>query len=257
MSIYRPGDKVLTLPANLGLSVISPRGAAPAAGLLNNLVAYWPGNEVGGQAFDVHGPYDLNDGNTVTSNPGHVYALARQYTRANNEFHQRGGDDPGLSAGDTDFTLASWLRMDTNANSMFAGNKWVFGNQEYVAYYQSVANRFRFVVRSAGISYVAQADTFGVPALNTWYLVIGWHDSVANTVSIEVNNTGVDLLGGVGPPNDLAARFMIGGVGQHWDGRIGPTMFWKSVGGAGGALSAARRTALWNGGAGVPYADFT
>jgi len=33
--------------------------------------------------------------------------------------------------------------------------------------------------------------------------------------------------------------------------------FWKSAVGVGGALSAEQRTALYNGGAGLTYADFT
>ena len=36
-----------------------------------------------------------------------------------------------------------------------------------------------------------------------------------------------------------------------------PTMFWKSAAGAGGVLTAAQRTALYNGGAGLTYAAFT
>ncbi len=41
------------------------------------------------------------------------------------------------------------------------------------------------------------------------------------------------------------------------DGRIGPTMFWKSAAGGGGVLTAAQRTALYNGGAGLRYDQLT
>jgi hypothetical protein len=42
-----------------------------------------------------------------------------------------------------------------------------------------------------------------------------------------------------------------------FSGRIGPVAMWKSAPGGGGVLTAAQRTALWNGGAGLAYADFT
>lgn len=44
---------------------------------------------------------------------------------------------------------------------------------------------------------------------------------------------------------------------ESWIGRVGPTMFWKSAAGGGGVLTAAQRTALYNGGAGLAYANFT
>jgi len=47
--------------------------------------------------------------------------------------------------------------------------------------------------------------------------------------------------------------------GANWpfDGRIGPIVFWKSAAGDGGVLTADQRTALYNGGAGLPYTSFT
>jgi len=42
-----------------------------------------------------------------------------------------------------------------------------------------------------------------------------------------------------------------------FDGRLGPIAFWKSSAGNGGVLTAAQRTALYNGGDGLAYASFT
>lgn len=55
----------------------------------------------------------------------------------------------------------------------------------------------------------------------------------------------------------IGARYQAGSVAFFMSGRIGPTMFWKSAAGAGGVLTAAQGTALFNGGLGLAYTDFT
>ena len=134
------------------------------------------------------------------------------------------------------------------------------GFREYGIVWSQALDRYTWTVRD-GTNAVgtATANTLGAPVLATWYLIVAWHDSVANTVSIQVNNGGVDAAATTGLPVDTAAPFRISShlVGYDWDGRIGPTMFWKSAAGAGGVLTAAQRTALWNGGTPLTYAAFT
>jgi len=126
-------------------------------------------------------------------------------------------------------------------------------------WYFEFVNRFQFRVSSDGTAETSQdANTLGAPAINTWYLIVGWHDSVANTINIQVNNGGIDSTPHATGVFDNVYSFRIGMGRATWtDGRIGPTMFWKSAAGGGGVLTAAQRTQLWNGGAGLPYASFT
>lgn len=44
-------------------------GAGDGVDMLDDLVAYWPLNEVSGNALDLHGGFDLTDNNTVGSGP--------------------------------------------------------------------------------------------------------------------------------------------------------------------------------------------
>ena len=232
MTIFRPGCHMVSMGD--GMSICSPKGGAAAGnGLLNNLVAYWPGNEVAGNALDLHtNALHLTDVNTVTSNPGLSYPLARQYTLPN-EYHTRPGDDALLSTGDVDFTIACCVRLDAlAANMTFAGKYLTVGNQrEYRVQYNQVANRIRFLVSSGGTAATVvtlPANTLGAPAINTWYLLIAWHDAVANTINIEVNNGGVDSLAHAAGVWDGTGAFAIGAYAdpaEHMDGRIGPTMF--------------------------------
>jgi hypothetical protein len=236
-------------------------------GLLNNLIAYWPCSEVLGNALDLHvNMLHLTDVNTVMSNPGLVYPLARQYTKENNEYHTRPNDDALLSGGDVDFTLAVWLRLDSKPLMEYFVSKYKNFTPQSIEYgiaYLSSSDKFFFIVGSGSSSKgVVYTNTFGAPNLNVWYLVVAWHDSIAHTINIQVNNGGIDSADTSGAPSDGVAQFRIGNLhssttGFPVDGRIGPTMFWKSAPGGGGILSADKRTVLYNSGLGLPYVMMT
>ena len=221
-------------------------------GLLNNLIAYWPGNEVAGNALDLHAnALHLTDTNTVTSNPGLVYPLARQYTRANLEYHTRPGDDALLSTGaGVDFTLASWFRLDGPAGTKGIASKWQGGAAVEYGLYTQADNTLTWTL--------PLANRTKVIVVATWYLAIGWYDSVAARIYLQLNND-VPASIACAAPADTVAAFRIGSItlANFMNGRIAPTMFWKSAGGAGGVLTAAQRTALYNGGAGLAYAAVT
>ena len=250
-------------------------GGGGGNGLLNNLVAYLAGNEESGNALDLHtNALHLTDVNTVTSNPGWpgVYANSRQYTAANNEYHTRPGDDALLSTGDVDFTVAACFRTDNvnvGAGQPIFGKFDVANQREYLLFYNrndhAPNQRFTFLVSSNGVATQRiDANTFGAAANNTWYLVIGWHDALNDLIGISVNDVPDTLAYALGV-FDSTARATIGAIFNggaplatyYMDGRIGPTMFWKSAGGAGGVLTAAQRTQLWNGGTPLKYTRFT
>lgn len=252
----------MTQPGARQIAILGGRKAAAAAGngLLNNLIAYWPGDEVSGNLLDAHSNgLDLTDNATVTNNTGKVYATARQYTAANAEYHSR-ASEALLQTGDVEFTLAAWCYADSfNLYPMIFSKS----NIEYRLYYWTAAGPgFEFEVGN-GVASVGsiKATSFGVASTSTWYFVVTWHDPVANTMSIQINNGTVDSGPTSGPAGTGASAVNIartpGAGGNIWNGRIGPTMLWKSAAGSGGVLTAEQKTALYNGGAGLPYASFT
>jgi hypothetical protein len=105
----------MTLPmTGAGPSAVSAGGN----GLLTALIAYWPGDEASGNLLDAHtNALHLTDVNTVTNNTGKVYATARQYTAANQEYHNR-ASEALLQIGDVDFTIASWVYCDALATGV-------------------------------------------------------------------------------------------------------------------------------------------
>ncbi|MBM3187105.1 MAG: hypothetical protein FJZ90_00095 [Chloroflexi bacterium] len=262
VTIIRPESRVLTI-GNPGLRILSgPMGG----GLLNNLIAYWPGNEPNGDLLDAHiNGLHLTDTNTVTSAAGIVYPTARFYQQVNGEYHRR-VDEPLLSTGDVDFTLAVWLYRTFRASVVDWGviGKYTSSAREYVISWEDVTERMQFSVsRDGGVGTVTgiQATTFGVVPLDTWIFVIAWHDAVLDRIYIQVNNGTADWASHANGVFDGTAQFEIGRffsmAETTWNGRIGPSAFWKSAPGGSGVLTAAQRTALWNGGAGLPYTAFT
>lgn len=247
------------------LKIFAAEGGAAGNGLLNSLIAYWPGNETDGDLLDAHtNALHLTDVNTVTSNPGHVYPTARQYTNENIEYHTR-ASEALLQLGDVDFTFATWVYLDNKATERFIIAKDnVVTAREYSLFYRDNNDRFRWVVGTGGESVIGTVDAnnLGSPNISTWYFIVVWHDSVANTVNIQVNDGTVDSVATSGAAGSTTQAFMIGHISTlapaaSMAGRIGPVAFWKSASGGGGVLSSSQRSALWNGGAGLKYEDFT
>lgn len=244
------------------------RAAAAGNGLLNALIAYWPGNEASGNLLDAHtNALHLTDENTVTNAAGKVYATARKYTAANSEYHVRPGDDALLSAGDVDFTLAAWVYFDTVGTI----SKWLVSKRTTGAGangYQLLffgsdlggTNRLAFFAFVDGALTEARANTFGGLTAGVWYHIVAWHDATANQIGVEVNGVADTAAHSAGVGDDsgrFAIGILLGALSYYHNGRIGPVAFWKSAAGGGGVLTAAQRTALYNGGTGLAYAQFT
>jgi len=238
-------------------------GQGAANGLLNNLIAYWPGDEASGNLLDAHtNGLDLTDVNTVTSNPGHVYSTARQYTRASAEYHSH-ADDPLLRLGaDSDFTCMAWVYLDSKpTNARIIEKRSGVGDEtsEYSVFYRNSDDKFcGRIGDGANADLVVSASS---PNLSTWYMVLFWHDATDDVIRMQIDDGSVAETAWTHGTQSAAGIFTISRAAWQnslfFDGRIGPTAFWKSAAGGGGALAAEQRAALWNGGAGLKYSEFT
>ena len=224
--------------------------AVAASGLLTSLISYWTLDEASGTRVDsvTSSANDLTDNNTVTQNPGKI-SNAAQFTAANLEFLSR-ADNASLSTGDIDFTLAGWVYLDSlGAFRVAVGKRENATNREYW-FEVNNSDQMRFIVSSNGALQDGVVTASSVTlSTGTWYFVVAWHDSVANTVNIQVNNGTAHSAAFSLGVFDGGSRFAIG-VGEssnYWNGRIDEVGFWKRV------LTAAERTNLYNAGTGVTY----
>jgi len=219
-----------------------------------SLISYWKLTETSGTRFDLVGGNHLTDNATVTQARGRgVYAfpLQAQFTSANSEYLSI-PDNAALSTGDIDFSFAAWVYLDTkSATRVFVckGDANSTTNIEYALDYSASGDRFRLIVgNGAGAFVVLNADTLGSPSTGTWYFIVAWHDSVADTVNISVNNGAVDSASYSSGSFNSTFEFTLGTYSvfhtNFQDGRIAGVGFWKKV------LSATERTNLYNSGNG-------
>jgi Concanavalin A-like lectin/glucanases superfamily/Purple acid Phosphatase, N-terminal domain len=224
--------------------------------LLTSLIGYWKLDETAGlRADSTAGAHSLTPTGTIataTSKPG--FNICPQFA----------GDGAFLSAGDNsfasmgaavDYTMAAWVQLQYGATdrtfiSKAGGGT---GHDEYVITHSSSASRFWYTVQAtSGSYYTVSADDLGAPALNTWYLVVCWHNTADSTIHIQVNNGADNSFVLIEPIGTRAQPFCIGSYGSassnFWYGLIDEVAIWQAR-----VLDATERSALWNGGAGKPF----
>lgn len=222
--------------------------------LSDNLISYWKLDEASGTRNDsvVASANNLTDNNTVTQAAGKI-SNAAQFTIANSEYLSC-VSNASLVTGDIDFTVACWVYLDAKTTRQTFVSKSSGATpttDEYYIDYSDATNRFRFVI--GGTAYtVATADVLGSPTAATWYYIIAWHDSVANTINIQVNNGSANSLStGIKFPPTTANVFTIGRYSAdtplYMGGRIDEVGFWKRV------LTTQEKTDLYNSGNGYTY----
>jgi hypothetical protein len=221
--------------------------------LKDQLVAHWSLEEASGGRADDIGSNTLTDNNTVTQNPGLV-GNAAQFTAANTEYLSI-VDNTALSMGDIDFAIAFWVYLDSKGADRGLVAKWSATEGEYRIYYTSGSDRFRFDIRQPdnAASVAVVANIFGSPSIATWYFIHAWHDSVANTINIQVNNGTPNTTAVSVGVRDSTAAFEIGrhASGQPHNGRIDQVGVWKRT------LTSTERSTLYNGGAGLAFSQFS
>lgn len=215
--------------------------------LTDNLIALWELEEASGTRVDAHGSNDLTDNNTVGQGTGKVGNCA-DLELSNNESLSI-ADNPSLSCGDIDFTAAAWVNFES-AGTMHVMGKWetAAGQAEWRCL--SLASNFTFRIASAPGAENAVSATSVTISTGTWYFVVVWHDSVANTMNIQVNNGTVHSQAHSAGVQDSTASFRIGmnDAGLNvLDGLIDQVGFWKRV------LTSDERTELYNSGDGLAY----
>jgi len=129
--------------------------------------------------------------------------------------------------GDEDFTITVRVNMDNIGDFRPIISKNTAGGtgREYFLDYSSSADKFRFFVSQNGTpgGFVSvSSESLGPVSNNTWFYIAAWHDSVANTLNLTVNNASdsVNHSGGVADGNNTleigsdkeASRFMEGAI---------------------------------------------
>lgn len=232
--------------AGAGLSPLGRAGGARSS-LLDNLVSWWA---LDGNGNDSHGANTLSPVATPTYVAGKV-GQAASLVAASGQYFSR-ASNASLQTGDIDFTVVAWVQLASKGANRGIISKAGNNAIEYALRFISANDRFRLDVSSNGTGFTNSvvANNIGAPSLSTWYFIVAWHDSVANTINVQVNdgtaNSAAYSSGFIAAGGD----FRLGHadvVNWQWDGLIDGAAFWKRV------LTATEKTALYASGNGIAY----
>ncbi len=234
--------------------LIVPKAQA-ASSLANGIAGFWKLNETGGVRSDSVGSNNLSDVNFVTSAVGRV-GNAANFDETNRYLSIP--DNPSLSTGDVDFTIAAWVYINSLPTTSFQDYVGKFdaasNNREYLLLYYYSAKKFAFSVSSDGTNPNTKTVTVSSPnppLASNWYFLVAWHNSINNTLNLQVNNGKPQTLSYSSGVFDSTAPFTIGkrysGPTAYMNGRIDAVGFWKRV------LTSSERTELYNSGNGLEY----
>lgn len=188
-----------------------------AYNLKKDLVGAWPLDEASGTRRDHSGlGNDLTDNATVTgaAGPSINIPLASQFTAANLEFLSI-ANNPNNNIGDIDFAIWAWCYFDSLGDFYRPICSKRGTNQNVCGLFYSKSTDsgfFEFEIYSLDILTIneVEASTFGAPSTNTWYFIAAWHDSVANTLNIQINNGAINSAATTIAPTTGTAPLRIG-----------------------------------------------
>ena len=227
-------------------------GGGGTPNLLNALVSYWKLDEASTGAASVtrndsQGTNHLNDPLKIPSNPSGIinnavgFAVINGYLiHTNNASLQVTGD----------YTFSAWVLMtDVGVTHVIVAKSDFTTVSDYYLFYIPLSG-FRFSPDGLVTVDVGTNATVGV-----WYHLVCWYDSSDGKGRLRVNDAttyvSTPSSGLVQGPGD----FTLGGTpvtpSLYLSGRVDEVGFWKRK------LTAAEITALYNGGAGLPFSSFT
>ena len=180
-------------------------------------------------------------------------ASARQFTASNTEYLSH-IDHADLSTGDIAWAAWGWGYLDSTSESTpELMSKWgTAGQREWACWYAQAIDKFQFSIYD-GTDAVGTVQSDAGINVGQWYFLVIEHDPVANTVTLQIDNGTVKSSGTSGVSVDGTDAFHIGaedsGSVNAWDGRITAVGFMKR------AVTTAERSALYNNGIGLRYAN--
>lgn len=220
--------------------------------LKDNLVAHWSLEESSGSRADDFGSNTLTQNGGVGTAAGKI-GQAAQFVAASSQYLSI-ADNAALSMGDIDFTVGAWVYLDSTTNDRGIIGKYGGTLNEYFLRFRFSNLLFEFFVVSGATIASCPATTAGTPSTSQWYFVVAWHDSIANTLNIQVNNGTVNTVAYSLGVNDSTGQFRVGDIpslSRFMDGRIDQPFVSKRV------LTTQERTSLYNGGSGLAYSQFS
>jgi hypothetical protein len=223
--------------------------------LADDLIGYWSLEESGGTAVDAHGTNDLAEsGGTIDGATGKV-GTGRDF-EADNVRSLTHASNSDLQTGDIAFTFAFWIKTESDAAAVVRGivSKRGGSNEEYFIGHHPTGQKIQIdVAGAAGYASRTQLSSTTALTIGTWHFVVCWHDPVANTINIQIDNGTPDSTAHSAGIYVGTDNFVLGAgtFALSLDAVLDELGFWKRV------LTSDERTELYNAGDGRDYAYIT
>lgn len=211
---------------------------------------------------------DLTDatgrGNTLTNNNSATFNTGKignaVYVASASSQYLSKASSADVEMGDIDFTIGCWAyatSLGATAKHIILG-KDASGQREYYLHAEDQGGgssnyRYSFAVFSGGVEKTVIANTFGNIVTGVWNCIIVWWNASTQTLSISINDGGVDNfsvgadLGAVGTAQFRIGARQFSGFENYWNGRIDAVHLWKRV------LSPTERSEFYNSGNGIEF----
>lgn len=184
--------KLSGLVTQIAGTVLDPGGDTTTASLLACLRAYWKLGEATGTTREdsTANNLDLADNNSVAQVAGNV-GTAAQFTAASSQSLTLAGGSAGLlSFGNTDFSIAAWVKLtDLLATYILIGKGTPLPslrNMEYQLAFDLTAGRWQFLVGN-GVTFATTAHVTS-PLAGTWSFLVGRHNAATDTIALTLND---------------------------------------------------------------------
>jgi len=222
--------------------------------ILDRLVSYWAMEQTSGNRTDSNLATTLIDNNSVTYGSG-IIRNGAQFALASSQYLSTVTDDTALfSFGDTDYTIAAWVNLDSIATSQTIVSKYSSDTVRdyFLQYATSASDFFRFIVYDGTTTTIGTVSSAAGINTGSWYFVVAYHDATNNLVGISINGATPTTAATTGTAASTASLFYAGGrqggaALQYMDGRTDEVGVWRRV------LSNAEIAYLYNNGKGKTY----
>jgi hypothetical protein len=239
------GAKTISATNNGGLANPAPLTytATSPVHLLNTLISYWKLDEASGTRADSVGTNNMIDTGGVTG----VAAKINNGAFSSGASFLSCAGNPTLQV-TSDFTVSCWVRVDDPATLriILAKAPAALAPADYMLRHHPTLG-FIFTVNATNL-------TVGAPAVAmSIHHLVAWYDSSDTFIRLRVDDAttyvsgSIALVQGTDPLGLLSSGFGT----SDWVGWIDEVGFWKRK------LAAEEITALYNGGAGLPFSSFT
>jgi len=226
--------------------------------------AAWKLDEASGTRFDQVGSNDLTDNNTVGQGTGKVNTNCADFEAGNSEYLTL-ADTSAVDLSSDSWTIRFWFQIENdqvNPAIVGKGNRASSLHDYYVGYFSipDVIEQITFYVNRPTLGSrtirhnVLPSGTGTRITEGTWYLVHAWYDDTGNEFGVCLNNDTPTMTSSTENVRNTTDPFIIAdelSQSVYHDGLVDDVVILKGY-----VMTADDRTADWNSGEGIAFADW-